>query len=229
LCIESLLKGIHMLCFVASVRACALPVSVLALAVTAPSSADIVTMESNTALSTEGLAAFTGSLEYVYLGGDVGTLTVSLTNTTDVSIGGYLTAFMFRAPGEYGSLTSVLTSSTYAGMTNIPAGSNGSPFPGSWIGGAGIGATWLGGGSPNAGVAVGDTGQWVFSITGAMASSLSAAAFVHGGLTDDPYAFIVRFRGLADDCSDKVPASTPAPGAIMLGLMGMAASRSRRR
>jgi hypothetical protein len=143
-------------------------------------------------------------MEYVYLGANVGTLTVSLTNTTDASIGGYLTAFMFRAPGEYGSLASVLTSSTYAGMTDIPAGSNGSPFPGSWIGGAGIGGTWLGGGSPNPGVAVGDTGQWVFSITGAMASSLSAAAFVHGGLTDDPYAFIVRFRGLADDCSDKV-------------------------
>jgi uncharacterized protein (TIGR03382 family) len=34
---------------------------------------------------------------------------------------------------------------------------------------------------------------------------------------------------LADDCSDKVPASTPAPGAIMLGLMGMAIGRSRRR
>jgi len=159
-----------------AVRACALPVSVLSLAVTAPSSADIVTMESNTALSTEGLAAFTGSMEYVYLGANVGTLTVSLTNTTDASIGGYLTAFMFRAPGEYGSLTSVLTSSTYAGMTDIPAGSNGSPFPGSWIGGAGIGGTWLGSGSPNPGVAVGDTGQWVFSITGAMASSLSAPA-----------------------------------------------------
>jgi hypothetical protein len=229
LCIESLLKGIHMLCFVASVRACALPVSVLALAVTAPSSADIVTMESNAALSTEGLAAFTGFMEYVYLGADVGTLTVTLTNTTEASIGGWLTGFMFRAPEEYGSLASLLTSSSYAGMMDIPAGTSGSPFPGSWLGGAGVGGSWEGSGDPHLGVGVGATGQWVFSITGAMASSLSAAAFVHGGLTDDPYAFVVRFRGLANDGSDKVPGSTPAPGAIMLGLMGMAASRGRRR
>jgi MYXO-CTERM domain-containing protein len=46
----------------------------------------------------------------------------------------------------------------------------------------------------------------------------------------DPYAFVVRFRGMAEGGSDKVPANQlPAPGAIaLLGLTG-AVSRRRRR
>lgn len=139
-------------------------------------------------------------------------------------MGGYLTAFMFRTPESFGGFTSSLVSSTYAGMTDIPTGSGSSPFPGSWLGGAGLGATWLGGGSPNGGVAVGSTGQWVFSITGVMASALDAVDFVDG----DAYAFIVRFSGLTDGGSDKVPAGTPAPGAFVLVAMGLAMNRRRR-
>jgi MYXO-CTERM domain-containing protein len=185
----------------------------------------MTSIEGNLALSTEGLADFTGFLDYQFLGGNQGQLTVTLTNTTDPAKGGYLTAFMFRTPESFGGFTSSLVSSTYAGMTNIPAGSSGSPFPGAWLGGAGLGATWLGGGSPNGGVAVGSTGQWVFSITGVMASALDAVDFVDG----DAYAFIVRFRGLNDDCSDKVPAVTPAPGAVALaGAAGLLGGRRRR-
>jgi MYXO-CTERM domain-containing protein len=193
-------------------------------AIAVPASASMTSIEGNLALSTEGLADFTGFLDYQFLGGNQGQLTVTLTNTTDPSVGGYLTAFMFRTPESFGGFTSSLVSSTYAAMTDIPAGSNGSPFPGVWLGGAGLGASWLSGGSPNDGVAVGSTGQWVFSITGAMASGLDAADFVDG----DAYAFIVRFRGLTDGGSDKVPASTPAPGALVLGAMGLAFSRRRR-
>lgn len=187
-------------------------------------SASVVAIEGDTALSTEGLANFAGSLEYEFLGGSQGQLTVTLTNTTSASIGGFLTAFMFRTPEFFGGFTSSMVSSSYGAMTDIPAGSNGSPFPGTWLGGAGLGATWLSGGSPNDGVAVGATGQWVFSITGAMASGLDAADFVDG----DAYALIVRFRGLADGGSDKVPASTPAPGAMALAAAGLAFGHRRR-
>ena len=207
---------------------CARISSVVALsllgAIAVPASASMTSIEGNLALSTEGLADFTGFLDYQFLGGNQGQLTVTLTNTTDPAKGGYLTAFMFRTPDSFGAFTSTLVSSTYAGMTNIPAGSSGSPFPGAWLGGAGLGASWLSGGSPNNGVAAGSTGQWVFSITGVMASALDAVNFVDG----DAYAFIVRFRGLDDDCSDKVPAATPAPGALVLGAMGLAFSRRRR-
>ena len=101
----------------------------------------MTSIEGNLALSTEGLADFTGFLDYQFLGGNQGQLTVTLTNTTDPSKGGYLTAFMFRTPDSFGAFTSTLVSSTYAGMTNIPAGSSGSPFPGAWLGGAGLGAS----------------------------------------------------------------------------------------
>lgn len=187
-------------------------------------SASFIAIEGNVSLSTEQLTDFTGSLDYQYLGGTSGQLTVTLTNTTDPLIGGFLTAFMFRTPDSLGSFTSTLVSSTYAGMVNIPAGANGSPFPGSWLGGAGINGSWLSGGNPNAGVAVGDTGQWVFSIIGAQASALEAIDFVDG----DEYAFIVRFRGLDCGDSDKVPATTPAPGALVLGAAGLLFGRRRR-
>lgn len=197
--------------------------------------AAVVVITSNSALSTEGLGAFVGTLDYVYGGAGSGTLNVSLTNTTNASIGGYLTAFMFRPPPELGAFTSALTSSDFATMTNIPAGTSGSPWngTGSWLGGAGVGGSWLAGGSPNGGVGIGQTGHWSFTITGTNASMLTSDSFVSGNLVSDPYAFIVRFRGMegvdGGEGSDKVPANQlPAPGAAaLIGLAGILTSRRR--
>ena len=191
--------------------------------------AAVVPITSNSALSTSGLGAFTGTLDYVYSGSGSGTLNVTLTNTTAASIGGYLTAFMFRPPPELGAFTSMLTSSDFAQMTNIPAGTSGAPWngSGSWLGGAGVGGSWLAGGSPEDGVAIGQTGHWSFTITGANASMLTSDSFVSGDLVSDPYAFIVRFRGMdgvdGGEGSDKVPANQlPAPGAAaLIGLAGL--------
>lgn len=199
-----------------------------------PVSAAVVPITSNSALSTEGLGAFTGTLDYVYAGSGSGTLNVTLTNTTAASIGGYLTAFMFRPPPELGAFTCSLTSSDFAAMTNIPAGTSGSPWngTGTWLGGAGTGGSWLAGGAPSGGVAVGQTGHWSFTISGANASMLTSDSFVSGDLVSDPYAFIVRFRGMdgvdGGEGSDKVPANQlPAPGAV--ALLGLAGLVSRRR
>lgn len=204
--------------------------STVVLGTCASSDAAIVPITSNTALSTEGLGAFVGTLNYTFLGGTTGTLDVTLTNTTDASIGGYLTAFMFRPPPELGAFGCSLASSSVAAMTNIPAGSAGSPFPGSWIGGAGTGGSWLAGGAPGGAIGVGQTGMFSFTITGANASMLSSDAFVSGSLVSDPYAFIVRFRGMENGGSDKVPANElPAPGAIaLLSLAGLGQGRRRR-
>jgi hypothetical protein len=198
------------------------------------SSASVLAITSNTSLSTEGLGAFTGTLDYSYVSGTTGTLQVSLTNTTPGTLGGYITAFMFRTPTALGSFSSSLTASDYPMMVNIPAGTSGSPWngTGSWIGGAGLNGSWLAGGSPEDGVAVGATGHWTFTITGANASMLSSDSFVSGDGVDDAYAFIVRFRGMTlpdgKDGSDKVPANQlPAPGAA--ALIGLAGLVSRRR
>ena len=207
--------------------------SIAAVAATTVAGAAIVPITSNSALSAAGQGTFVGTLDYTFLGGTAGKLDVTLTNTTPVGIGGYITAFMFRPPPALGTFTSVLTASNFPLLTNIPAGANGSPFPGSWIGGAGLNNAWLAGGAPANGIGIGQTGIFSFSITGANASMLSSDSFVSGGSVSDPYAFVVRLRGMngpdAVSDSDKVPANQlPAPGAVaLLALAGVARSRRR--
>lgn len=208
----------------------AMVATVAAVAAAASAGAAIVPITSNSPLSTEGLGEFTGTLDYTYLGGSAGTLAVTLTNTTPAGIGGYITAFMFRPPPELGTFVSALTASNFVDLVNIPAGTSGSPFPGPWIGGAGLKGSWLAGGQPSGGIGIGQTGVFTFSITGANASMLTSDSFVSGSLVSDPYAFVVRFRGMEDGGSDKVPANQlPSPGAVsLLALAGAASGRRRR-
>ena len=211
-----------------SLRRSATMACLAAACIGAAAQAAIVPITSNSSLSTENLGTFIGTLNYTFLGGTNGKLDVSLTNTTPVSTGGYITAFMFRPPPELGAFTSVLTASDIASMSNIPAGASGAPFPGNWLGGAGTGGSWLAGGSPTGAVAIGQTGNWSFTITGANASQLTSDSFVSGDKVSDPYAFIVRFRGMNNDGSDKVPANQlPSPGAV--ALLGLSGFLSRRR
>lgn len=212
-----------------SLRRSATMACLAAACIGAAAQAAIVPITSNSSLSTENLGTFIGTLNYVFLGGTNGKLDVTLTNTTPVSTGGYITAFMFRPPPALGSFTSLLTASDYASMTNIAAGASGAPFPGTWLGGAGTGGSWLAGGSPTGAVPVGATGHWSFTITGANASALTSDSFVSGGSVTDSYAFIVRFRGMDDGGSDKVPANQlPSPGAMaLLGLSGLMTRRRR--
>jgi hypothetical protein len=83
-----------------TIRHTATVASIVAAVAAASAGAAVVPITSNSPLSTEGLGAFTGTLDYVFLGGTTGQLDVTLTNTTPVAIGGYLTAFMFRPPPE---------------------------------------------------------------------------------------------------------------------------------
>lgn len=203
--------------------------SIAAVAATTAAGAAVVPITSNSPLSTGNLGTFIGTLDYTYVGGNAGTLAVTLTNTTPGAIGGFITAFMFRPPPELGAFGSSLTASDFPLMVNVPGGTNGSPFPGTWIGGAGLNGSWLAGGQPQNGIGIGQTGSFSFSITGANASMLTSDSFVSGSLVSDPYAFVVRFRGMAEGGSDKVPANQlPAPGAVaLLALAGVARSRRR--
>ena len=120
------------------------PIAALAVTacLTAAASAAVVPITSNSSLSTSGLGAFIGTLDYSYLGSNTGKLDVTLTNTTNPMIGGYLTAFMFRTSPDLGSFACSLTASDFAGMTNVPSGASGSPFPGTWMGGAASPGSW---------------------------------------------------------------------------------------
>ena len=214
-----------------NLRRSAIALAVATCAVSA-AMADMVPFTENASLSTSGLGSFSGTLTYTYLGSGNGRLDVAMTNTTRPDIGGFITAFMFRVPESMGAVSSSLATWDNGVNSNIPSGTNAPPFPGTWIGGAGVAPDWLSHGAVHDGIGVGSTGHWSFNISGENASLLSAASFIYDSVNLDPYAFIVRFRGMAlqpdGSDSDKVPGrDVPAPGAA--ALVGLAGLLSRRR
>lgn len=190
-------------------------------------SADLVSIQGLVGSSTEQTGAtFSGSLEYNFISGSTGELKVALTNDTPGSVGGFLTGFLFRSDAVS---SASLVSSSESGMTTTGAGSA-APF-GTFDGGAAVGGSFLGGGNPSQGLGVGESGMFVFNVTSATASILSAQDFL--GSLNDP-GFVVRFRGLEGGGSDKVPGGSfevvvPLPGAGALAAAGLAVVGLRRR
>lgn len=167
-------------------------------------------------------ANYSGSLEYVHLGGDAGRLTIDLTNNSPASVGGFLTGLVFRAVPVDSPLGATLGSADPA--TFLDTGpSHGGGF-GLFDGGAALGGNFLGGGTPSFGLGLGQSGQFSFDITSTNAGVLTSASFV--GTGDQP-GLLVRFRGLEFGQSDMVPVPAPA-SALLLGLGGLVATRRRR-
>lgn len=186
-------------------------------------SADVVNISGSVFNSAEQTGAnFTGTLDYTYGGGSSGTLIVSLTNTSPMAVGGWLTGFVFNIDSTDAGRSAILTGATNANFLNTGA-ATASPY-GSFDAGAALGANWEGGGSPTDGIAVGGSAMFTFAVSALDANVLSAASFMSG---PNAWNFLVRFRGLNDGGSDKVP-GVPAPGALALLGLGAAAARRRR-
>lgn len=189
--------------------------------------ADQVTLAGNYAASSSNLGTFTGTLSYVVDNATTGTLTFNLTNTTAAG-GGYITGLVFNLPSVGDA---VLASTTNPAFINTGAESA-SPF-GTFDAGAALGANWLGGGSPTAGVGVGQSITLTFTVTASNAAALSAAQFIgYAGETN----IALRFRGFANGGSDKVPVTSnppppvvPAPSAAAGLAFGVLAAGRRRR
>ena len=186
-------------------------------------SADTIQIFADTTNSTEGIGDFTGWLTYDFIVGDLGVLTVDLTNTSDPGNGGWLTGFIFNIGSSDPDVAALYTGGTHP-FEDAP-GQNGEPYGNPFLGGAALGGNWLDGGFPGDGIAVGDSGSFSFDVVASDAGSLQASSFLQG-----PYQFnfIVRFRGFLDGNSDKVPA-VPAPSALALLGLGALAQRRRRR
>ena len=207
-------------------RALFVTAGVVVLGASSIACADTIQIFADTGNSTEGLGDFSGSLTYDFIVGDLGVLTVDLTNDIDPGFGGFLTGFIFNVGSADNNVAATLTSTTNPFFLNAPD-QNGSPFGNRYVGGAALGGNWLGGGNPMNGIGPSDSGIFTFDITAIDADSLSAASFLQG-----PYDFnfLVRFRGVGPDggLSDKVPA-VPAPGALALLGLGALTQRRRRR
>ena len=180
------------------------------------------------------LGHYEGSMTYTPLGAAGGDLTVELTNTSPAANGGYLTAFVLNNPGDLITGATLTASPNTFGLLGAPAfddGVNGAPF-GHFDFGAGTGGAFEGGGKPQGGLAVGETGTFTFHLAGAGVGSLTLDDFLTelsegNGAGRGHQFFVGRFRGFEDGGSDKVPAThhQPEPGTLTLcgvGLLSLA-------
>lgn len=201
---------------------------------------------------TSGPGYFTGSVAVDNLSTTSAVIRVSLANTSPIANGGFITGFAFNDPnsttkGNISTVTSFSQSYSPAGappannmlLIGTPTFDNtisGSPY-GSFDIGAAVGGDLLGGGAPQPGVEVGQTGTFLFTVSGTNLDKLTSANILNT-LSTGGAAFMVRFRGFTDGSSDKVlsgvicppplpppppprPGAVPAPAGLLLGIIGV--------
>ena len=184
------------------------------------------------------LGAWEGSLDYSYTNSTTAELEVKLKNTSPVSNGGYITAFVFNNPLNLitaASLTASDSDFSIIGPANFQNTINAMPF-GQFDLGASTKNAFQGGGAPQKGIAVGVEETFKFSLTGTNLDTLTENIFLdtlsEGNESDEGYqSFVVRFRGFEDGGSDKVPSthSMPEPGTLALFGIGAAGAYIRRK
>jgi hypothetical protein len=196
-----------------------------------------VLIQGNTAASTEQTGSnFTGNLEYDFTDANTATLTLDLTNTTPAAVGGFLTAFVLNNPGDNIDTVTLSAAPTlnWSLLGLSDNGVNGAPFGDFDFGATSGSGGFEGGGNPNTGLAAGDDGTFEFSLTGTALDTLNEQSFLNelsSGASPGNGAqfFVARFRGLANDGSDKVPAiPEPSTYAMMLAGLGLLALGMRR-
>lgn len=202
--------------------ACALLASAMC---AGPASASFSTATYVPCCSTEDIGSFQAELTYSYTGGTSATISITISNDVDPSLGGYITALALSPNGTASGLAFVSSSS--AAFQNIPAPVSAPPY-GTFAAGAGLNGSFLGGGSPSGGIAVGSSATFTFTMSGS-ATALSALD-AETALNQTGFGMIVRFRGGQGGWSDKVVGcALPAPGALaLLGAVGMLNPRRRR-
>jgi len=183
-----------------------------------------VAIMSDTANSESGLGTWTGDFSYTPTSSTMAQMVISLTNTSPMANGGFITAFVFNNPDLK------ITPTGNSGILPVNFG-NGLPPGGNFFNGAPFGKFdiltstsccnsngFQGGGMPQLGIGVGVTETFTFNWTGTMLNTLTEQDFLNElsdgsmGAGQGTKAFVVRFRGFVDGGSDKVPGIPGMPG-----------------
>jgi len=171
----------------------------------------------------EGNGFFTGTLNYTDTDATHAQLVLSLTNSLSSAAGGFITNVAFNNPSNditgvtYG--TTLATFDTLMGGPTFDNSIDAAPL-GSFDIGAGTSGVFNGGGSPNGGIARGNSATLTFTLTGTGLDTLTTQSFVNTLDTSGTGFLYVRFRGFDNGGSDKVLASVvPTPEPRLLSLL----------
>ena len=215
--------------------------SIAAIGMTCTSNAAMVMMYLNSASgvssSTQSYgAAFEGTMQWSYNSGSTAQITVNLTNTSTVT--SYLAAFVVGLQNTSFGLTQTSAPTAFNQLTSNNA-LKANPF-GDYDWGSGSTSSFSGGGTGNNGIAQGQSGTWVFSVSGT-ASSLAAvnSAAVFNGVNN--WDFVAHIKGISDRDDDDDEDSTVSekltsgimgsvtPGPATISLLALAGAMKRRR
>lgn len=178
-----------------------------------------VAIMSDTANSESGLGTWTGDFAYTPTSSTTAQMIISLTNTSPMTNGGFITAFVFNNPDSKLTASGSTISFTDTDFTAAIGSNaiNGAPF-GNFDVVTSTGGSFQGGGMPQLGIGVGVTETFTYNWTGTMLDTLTAQDFLSElsdgsmGAGQGTKAFAVRFRGFLDGGSDKVPGIPGMPG-----------------
>lgn len=212
------------------VKACFFSTCLFVVGMVAPANATMIhQLNSNTGVGSGPSygGAFEGSIEWHYDTGNMATVTLSLTNSS--SVVSNLCAFVV------GSSDSTMAFSLISSPTNFTQltgnGLRATPF-GDFDWGSSSTGSFNGGGN-NMGLTQGETGIWVFSVSGTPASLAAVSdSEVYNGV--NLWDFVVRIKGITsgtETVSEKLTSTfviVPAPGvAALAGLVGLTKRRRR--
>ena len=171
-------------------------------------------------------AGFQGTVQWSYTSGSTATVTLSLTNTSSVTSN--LAAFVMGRADSSMTFSQVSAPTNFAQITGNDL--KATPF-GNFDWGSSSTGSFNGGGN-TMGLVQGQSGTWVFSVSGTSAALASVSTpAVFNGVND--WDFVVHIKGMtsgSSTVSEKLTSTfaVPAPGvAALLGLAGLATRRRR--